>query len=70
MDWTKPNESDTDRRIRMALGALMLVGGGVAVNFTWLGLLGLVGLVPLVTGAVGTCPIYTALGIHTGGNAA
>ena len=39
----------------------------------WLGrlsrasLLGLLGLVPLLTGLVGTCPIYTLLGVSTCG---
>jgi hypothetical protein len=29
------------------------------------GLLGLIGLVPLLTGAIGSCPIYTMLGVST-----
>jgi len=55
------NEGFIDRAIRIVLGlallALIFVGPKT--------LIGLVGLVPLVTGLVGFCPLYRAVGIRT-----
>jgi membrane protein implicated in regulation of membrane protease activity len=55
------NEGTVDRVVRVVLGlvllALVFVGPQTA--------LGWVGLLPLVTGLVGTCPLYTVLGIST-----
>jgi hypothetical protein len=55
------NESTLDRALRVVLGlgllSLIFVGPK-----TWLGL---VGLVPLLTGLLGSCPIYTLLGVGT-----
>ncbi len=55
------NEGTIDRAVRVVLGlallSLVLVGPHT--------LLGLVGLVPLLTGAVGYCPLYRVLGIRT-----
>ena len=55
------NESVLDRGLRVALGLGLL-------SLVFVGpqsLLGLVGLVPLLTGLLGSCPIYTALGFST-----
>jgi len=55
------NEGTVDRVVRVALGlglfSLVFVG-----PHTWLGL---IGLVPLLTGAVGFCPLYRVLGLRT-----
>lgn len=55
------NEHTIDRGIRIVLGlgllSLIFVGPKT--------LIGLVGLVPLLTGIVGSCPLYTLLGIRT-----
>jgi hypothetical protein len=55
------NEGTLDRAVRVVVGlgllALVFVG-----PHTWLGLLG---LVPLLTGVVGFCPLYRALGVRT-----
>lgn len=56
-----PNESATDRGIRIVLGLV-----GVALVFwgprsAW----GWFGLIPLVTGLIGSCPLYTVLGVNT-----
>jgi hypothetical protein len=55
------NEGILDRVVRIALGIglISLVFVGPATPLGWLG------LVPLVTGIVGTCPIYRLLGIRT-----
>ena len=55
------NESTFDRvaRVGLGLGLLSLIFIGPQTLF------GLVGLVPLLTGLLGTCPIYTALGFST-----
>ena len=55
------NEGMFDRvlRITLGLGLLSLAFVGPASPFGW------IGLVPLVTGIVGTCPIYRLLGIRT-----
>ena len=55
------NEGTVDRAIRVAagLGLLSLTVVGPQT------LLGLFGLLPLVTGLVGSCPLYRALGIST-----
>ena len=58
-----PNVGNVDRgaRVVLALGLFslfFLVDGPMK----WLGL---VGLVPLLTGAVGFCPLYKVFGINT-----
>ncbi len=55
------NESNLDRGLRIALGVGLLAMVFVGPKTLW----GLVGLVPLVTGIVGSCPIYRMLGMST-----
>jgi hypothetical protein len=55
------NEHSVDRAVRVVAGLMLL-------SLVWFGpksLWGLVGAVPLVTGLVGTCPLYTLLGFST-----
>lgn len=58
------NESNLDRGIRIIAGVGLLSLLAVGPVPGW-GLVGLVGLVPLATGALGSCPLYTLLGIST-----
>lgn len=58
------NEHTLDRIVRVALGLGLLGLMAVGPVPGW-GLVGLVGLVPLLTGAIGSCPIYTMLGVST-----
>ncbi len=55
------NEHSLDRLVRVAIGliALSLVFVGPHTAWGWLG------LIPLATGTLGTCPLYTLLGIST-----
>ena len=57
----KTNVGGIDRGLRAVLGlaliALTLVGT--------IGVWGWVGLVPLLTAALGTCPLYSMLGLST-----
>ena len=55
------NENTADRALRVAIGlaALSLVFVGPQTPFGWLG------VVPLVTGLVGSCPLYTLFGVST-----
>jgi len=55
------NEGKADRIVRVILG-LVIVGWGFAAKNWW----GAVGLIPLLTGAVGICPLYLPFGINTG----
>lgn len=55
------NESKFDRVFRVVLGIALLALTFVGPKTLW----GLVGLIPLITGAVGFCPIYRVLGIST-----
>lgn len=57
----KTNEGSIDRALRIVIGIVLLslvfVGPHTA--------LGWIGLVPLLTGALGSCPLYSLLGIST-----
>ncbi len=57
------NDGKIDRALRvlLGLGLLSLVFVGPQTAWGW------VGLVPLVTGAVGSCPVYSIFGINTCG---
>jgi len=55
------NESGLDRGLRVVLGMVLLSLVFVGPRSLW----GLLGLIPLVTGAVGFCPLYRLFGIKT-----
>ncbi len=57
----KVNEGVIDRSLRVVLGLVLI---GLAFTGT-VGAWGYVGIVPLLTGALGMCPIYSLLGINT-----
>ncbi|GAB0148877.1 DUF2892 domain-containing protein [Marichromatium gracile] len=54
------NIGSTDRNIRLAIGAVLLLWGLIAQNW-----LGAIGLVPLATALIGWCPAYVPFGINT-----
>ena len=55
------NEGNIDRALRIIVGLALLAIVFVGPQTPW----GWIGLVPLVTGLVGICPLYSALGINT-----
>ena len=57
----KTNEGVIDRSLRVILGLALI---GLAATGT-IGMWGYIGIMPLVTGAVGMCPIYSLLGINS-----
>lgn len=59
----KHNVGTADRMIRVALGLALLAFFVLSESSArWVGL---VGIVPLLTGTLGTCPLYTLLGFST-----
>ena len=57
----KINEHPVERIARVALGLALV---GMAAMGT-IGAWGYIGVVPLLTGALGSCPLYTLFGIST-----
>lgn len=57
------NEGKIDRTLRVIVGAALLALVFIGPQTAW----GWVGIVPLLTGLVGTCPVYSLLGINTCG---
>ncbi len=55
------NVGTLDRIARIVLGLVLLSLVFVGPQTLW----GLIGLVPLLTGAVGTCPAYSLVGLNT-----
>jgi hypothetical protein len=55
------NEGTLDRSLRVIAGLALIGMAATGVIGAW----GYVGVVPLLTGAVGWCPVYTLLGIKT-----
>lgn len=54
-------EGSRDRVLGVTLGLGLLSLGLVGPQAPW----GWIGVVPLVTGLIGTCPLYTLLGLNT-----
>jgi Protein of unknown function (DUF2892) len=59
----KCNSGGIDRVLRVIIGLVLI---GLAATGT-VGVWGWIGVVPLLTGAVGFCPLYTVLGMNTCG---
>jgi hypothetical protein len=57
----KRNEGNVDRGLRVGAGLVLIA---LAATHT-LGPWAYVGIVPLLTGALGMCPLYSLLGINT-----
>ena len=57
----KINEGVIDRSLRVAVGLILI---GMAFTGT-IGAWCYLGVIPLVTGAVGMCPLYSLLGINS-----
>ncbi|MFM2354675.1 MAG: hypothetical protein RLZZ528_411 [Pseudomonadota bacterium] len=59
------NEGTLDRALRIILGLALLVWFFVDQGSGAWHYAKLIGIVPLLTGLVGTCPIYSILGLST-----
>lgn len=55
------NVGSIDRALRVIFGLILLAFALLGPQTPW----GWIGLVPLLTGAVGYCPLYAILGIRT-----
>lgn len=58
------NMGSLDRVIRVVVGLALLAGFFLNPTAEWRWLY-LLGIVPLTTGLVGTCPMYSILGVNT-----
>jgi Protein of unknown function (DUF2892) len=59
------NEGTTDRIVRVLAGLLILsLTFYLQGDLRWLGF---IGFIPLLTGVIGTCPLYSMIGINTRG---
>lgn len=61
----RTNEGTVDRVLRIVVGTVLVIIGAMAVSpvLTWV--LVIVGIILVVTGAIGWCGLYAALGIST-----
>ena len=61
----KTNAGGIDRALRIAVGAALLVWFFVDQGGGFWHYAKLIGIVPLLTGLLGTCPLYSILGVST-----
>jgi hypothetical protein len=54
------NIGSLDKTLRLLLGAALILGALFGFG-TWMW----IGLIPLVTALIGSCPLYTLLGLRT-----
>ena len=57
----KTNVGSIDRVLRVVIGLALVVMAATGTIAAW----GYIGVIPLVTGLVGTCPLYRLLGLNT-----
>lgn len=55
------NEHPVERGARVILGLALIGAAAAGMVGPW----AYIGVVPLLTGAIGSCPLYTLLGIST-----
>ena len=55
------NENTLDRVVRIVLGLGLLSLYFLGPKTPW----GLIGIIPLLTSAIGSCPVYTLIGVST-----
>lgn len=60
------NEHAVERVLRVGVGVALIALVFVGPQTPW----GWLGIIPLVTGLVGSCPLYTLLGVSTCGSRA
>ena len=57
----KRNVGSIDRILRVVIGLALVVMAATGTIAAW----GYIGVIPLVTGLIGTCPLYRLLGLST-----
>jgi hypothetical protein len=55
------NEHAVERALRVAVGIGLIGAAAMGAVGSW----GYIGLMPVLTGLIGSCPLYTVLGIST-----
>lgn len=60
----KKNMSNADRLIRLVFGLGLILLAFVGPKTPW----GFIGIIPIMTSAIGFCPLYRLLGISTNGH--
>ena len=61
----KTNEGTVDRALRVIVGAALLVWFFMDQGTGFWHYAKLIGVVPLLTGLLGSCPLYSVLGVST-----
>lgn len=61
----KTNEGTIDRAVRILVGAALIVWFFVDQGAGFWHYAKLIGIIPLATGIIGSCPVYSILGIST-----
>lgn len=61
----KVNEGTIDRVVRVVLAVVLVAAGFFGTRGVWSIVLYVLAAIMLVTGAVGTCPLYMPFGINT-----
>jgi len=61
----KTNEGTIDRALRVLVGVALLAWFFLDQGTGFWHYAKLIGIVPIMTGLVGTCPLYSVLGIST-----
>lgn len=60
----KKNMGSIDRGLRIVVGVVLVVLALLGTIGWW----GWLGIIPIVTGALGNCPVYSVIGVSTCGN--
>lgn len=60
----KSNMGSIDRGLRIVVGVVLVVLALLGTIGWW----GWLGVIPIVTGALGNCPVYSVIGVNTCGN--
>ncbi|MBI2393909.1 MAG: DUF2892 domain-containing protein [Deltaproteobacteria bacterium] len=55
------NEHAVERVLRVAVGVMVVLLAFIGPKTPW----AFLGLIPILTGLIGSCPLYTLLGIST-----
>ncbi len=60
-NWMPTNEHPIERSVRVVAGLGLIALAFVGPETPW----GYLGVIPLLTGLVGSCPLYTLFGVST-----